>query len=194
MARVLFVVPLVCIAAAAFARTVVVPVEDKVTENFSIGEIAADKPQTDETPQAEREAASDKKIVVRYTGNASCTNAKTPVWIVDGREVTEEEAKVIPSNEIESVTVLKDKIAVELYGERAVNGVIKIETKKEEGKSDIKTLHSAVSSGNKPVEYYVDGKKVSKEEFRAMPGDSIANMNIDKFDGRIRIDITTKKN
>jgi beta-lactamase regulating signal transducer with metallopeptidase domain len=53
-----------------------------------------------------------------------------PIYIVDGKEV--ENIEDIPSEAIESISVLKDEKAVEKYGERAKNGVIEV-TLKEEG-------------------------------------------------------------
>ena len=53
-----------------------------------------------------------------------------PIIIVDGKEV--ESIEDIPSEAIESISVLKDEKAVEKYGERARNGVIEV-TLKEEG-------------------------------------------------------------
>ena len=395
-ARVLFVLPLVCVAAAAFARTEIVPVTlavgDKVTENYSIGEISPDKPKAkaaktpdgdaylmcevmptfgggnindfrtwvmsnirypqqaieqgiqgqvvaafvvgtdgrvedevailrspDESLSAEvrrviakspawtagmqdseavrvqltvpvqfsipdvkepapaepdvkgsmdkitvvsygapkkteekQEEVSDKKIVVRYEGNVSYTNAKSALWIVDGREVTEEEAKAISADDINHMTVIKGDTAVKHYGERARDGVIQIITKKfqqdidrrmkelnenlssldgkdwalrvkelnenlpsldmDEWNRRVKELDeklssvvwdkqvevsgnvSIVTSGDNPVEYYIDGKKATSDDINALPSDRIANMNIDKFDDHTRIDITTKKN
>ena len=373
-ARVLFVLPLVCVAAAAFARTEIVPVtlatEDKVTENYSIGELAPDNPQTktaktpdgdaylmcevmptfnggnindfrtwvmsnirypqqaqaqgiqgqivaafvvgsdgrvedevailhspDESLSAEvrrviakspawtagmqdgeavrvkltvpvqfsvpdvkktapagekQEEAPDKKIVVRYEGNVSYTNAKAALWIVDGREVTEEEAKALSADDIDHMTVIKGDTAVKHYGEPARDGVIQIITKKfqqdidrrmkelnetlssldgkdwalrvkelnenlpsldmDEWNRRVKELDeklssvvwdkqvevsgnvSIVTSGDNPVEYYIDGKKATSDDIDALPSGRIANMNIDKFDDHTRIDIRTKRN
>lgn len=54
----------------------------------------------------------------------------TPLFIVDGKEISREEMDKISSGDIESVSVLKDKSAVEQYGEKGKNGVLIIEKKK----------------------------------------------------------------
>ena len=51
-----------------------------------------------------------------------------PLYIIDGKEIASIEN--LDENNIESFTVLKDEGAIRLYGERAKNGVILIETKK----------------------------------------------------------------
>ncbi|MCH5335107.1 MAG: TonB family protein [Alistipes sp.] len=197
------------------------------------------------------EERSDEKIVVRYEGNVSYTNAKSALWVVDGREVTEEEAKAISADDIDHMTVIKGDTAVKHYGERARDGVIQIITKKfqqdidrrmkelnenlssldgkdwalrvkelnenlpsldmDEWNRRVKELDeklssvvwdkqvevsgnvSIVTSGDKPREYYIDGRRATKEEFNALPSDRIANMNIDKFDDHVRLDIKTRE-
>lgn len=54
-----------------------------------------------------------------------------PLIIVDGKEVSSDSLKKIDSNNIESVTVLKDEKAIETYGEKGKNGVIVLKTKDE---------------------------------------------------------------
>jgi len=61
-------------------------------------------------------------------------NGKTPLYILDGKEIKikKEDIKKLDPNKIESINVLKDKSAVEKYGEKGKNGVIEITTKKKE--------------------------------------------------------------
>ena len=54
----------------------------------------------------------------------------TALFLVDGKEIKEEAIKDIKSEDVETVTVLKDKRAVEKYGEKGKNGVIEIVLKK----------------------------------------------------------------
>lgn len=58
------------------------------------------------------------------------TSPNQPLFIVDGFEMTIEKVSDLDINRIESVTVLKDASAKALYGARAANGVIVIETVK----------------------------------------------------------------
>ncbi|EDP71656.1 TonB [Flavobacteriales bacterium ALC-1] len=57
-------------------------------------------------------------------------NGKSPLYIIDGKEVSKEAIVDLKSDFIESVTVLKDKSAIQKYGKKAKNGVIIIKTKK----------------------------------------------------------------
>lgn len=52
-----------------------------------------------------------------------------PLFILDGFETTAEKVKDMDMNRIESVTILKDASAKAIYGSKAGNGVIVIETK-----------------------------------------------------------------
>ena len=56
--------------------------------------------------------------------------AKTPLIIVDGKEMPYENLKIIASDDVESVSVLKDQAAVSTYGEKAKDGVIIFTLKK----------------------------------------------------------------
>lgn len=58
------------------------------------------------------------------------TSPNQPLFIVDGFEMTIEKVSDLDINRIESVTILKDASAKALYGSRAGNGVIVIETVK----------------------------------------------------------------
>ena len=56
----------------------------------------------------------------------------TPLYVVDGKVTANNiEIKDLDPNSIESVTVLKGKNATDLYGEKAVNGVVIIASKNE---------------------------------------------------------------
>lgn len=85
---------------------------------------------------------------IRIRGLNSITGDMNPVWIVDGVEMQGAVPSVgiggvdlqnnlftdgignIPPEDIASITVLKDAAATAIYGARAANGVIVIETKK----------------------------------------------------------------
>lgn len=62
-------------------------------------------------------------------GKGSFQNGSTaPIFILDGFEVTQQKVFDMDINRIESITLLKDASATILYGSRASNGVIVIET------------------------------------------------------------------
>ncbi len=55
-------------------------------------------------------------------------NSNLPIFIVDGIDVSVEEVYDMDPNRLHSVTILKDAAATAVYGSRASNGVIVIET------------------------------------------------------------------
>src|SRR5690606_20868178 len=68
-------------------------------------------------------------VDIRIRGAASITAGTSPLYVVDGNPITGGINNINP-NEIESISVLKDAAATALYGSRAANGVVLIETKK----------------------------------------------------------------
>jgi Ca-activated chloride channel family protein len=66
-------------------------------------------------------------VVIR--GATSSNKSNYPVYIVDGVPVKEEDFKKLNQHDINAVTVLKDAAATSLYGNRAANGVVVVETK-----------------------------------------------------------------
>lgn len=60
--------------------------------------------------------------------SALANNPNAPVFIMDGFEVTMEKVYDFDPNRIESITILKDAAATAMYGSRAANGVVVIET------------------------------------------------------------------
>lgn len=70
--------------------------------------------------------ASNAEPTIRIRGVGSITASAEPLWVVDGVIG----AQVPNVSDIESVTVLKDAAAASLYGSRAANGVVLVNTKK----------------------------------------------------------------
>jgi len=66
-------------------------------------------------------------VVVR--GTKTLNNSNNPIYIVDGVPVKEEEFRNINQDDISKVNVLKDAAATSLYGNRAANGAVVVETK-----------------------------------------------------------------
>lgn len=66
---------------------------------------------------------------VDIISNCYSYNQKTknnPLYIVEGKEVTEQYIRDLKPDDVDSITVLKDKSAVEKYGEKGKDGVIEI--------------------------------------------------------------------
>lgn len=74
-------------------------------------------------------------IVIR--GANSLTQDNSPLYVIDGFPMEDPETAGINPDDIASITVLKDASATAIYGSRAANGVIVIETKKgKQGRAD----------------------------------------------------------
>ncbi|OFY42932.1 MAG: SusC/RagA family TonB-linked outer membrane protein [Bacteroidetes bacterium GWF2_40_14] len=75
---------------------------------------------------------SDASTSISLKGNYGNV-PNTPLFILDGFETTIERVMDMDMNRVESVTILKDASAKALYGSKAANGVVVIETKKLSG-------------------------------------------------------------
>ena len=76
--------------------------------------------------------APGEGVAVRIRGVGSINSGNSPLYIVDGIPTTDA-LNSISTNDIESISVLKDAASAAIYGSRANNGVVLITTKK--GKS-----------------------------------------------------------
>lgn len=76
------------------------------------------------------DVADINNTTINVRGQGSLTAGNSPLIVVDGSPVGAEAMALINSNDIESVTVLKDASATSIYGSRAANGVLYITTKK----------------------------------------------------------------
>lgn len=74
---------------------------------------------------------------VRIRGAMSISGSSQPLYVVDGFPIVGDISNINP-DEIESFSVLKDASATALYGSRAANGVVLVQTKKaKEGQSNL---------------------------------------------------------
>lgn len=78
-----------------------------------------------------QEVANAETVSVASSSENKATdlNSEDVLIIIDGLEVSKEVMNRLSSDQIESVSVLKDKAALEQYGEKGKNGVILIKTK-----------------------------------------------------------------
>lgn len=90
---------------------------------------------------------SEMNIVIR--GGNSLTQSNAPLYVIDGFPSEEAVGSMISPNDIETITILKDASATAMYGSRAANGVVIIETKK--AKIGRPTINYNVSAGFQKV-------------------------------------------
>ena len=57
-------------------------------------------------------------------------SGKNPLFILDGKKIDQKDLKDVDPQTIESISLLKDKAAISLYGEKAKDGVVVITSKK----------------------------------------------------------------
>jgi TonB-dependent SusC/RagA subfamily outer membrane receptor len=67
---------------------------------------------------------------VHVRGTTSIRGANEPMYILDGVPIDATTAMTMPTSNIASITIVKDATASAIYGSRAANGVIIIETKR----------------------------------------------------------------
>jgi TonB-linked outer membrane protein, SusC/RagA family/TonB-dependent outer membrane receptor, SusC/RagA subfamily, signature region len=81
---------------------------------------------------------------IRIRGIGSVNASNSPLYVVDGAAY-DGDINAIPSEDIESISVLKDAVASALYGARGANGVIMVTTKK--GKAGKTMVNAKVNLG-----------------------------------------------
>lgn len=82
------------------------------------------------------------------------------LFLIDGKESSFKEARKLKPSQIKRMSIMKEPEAVARYGEKAKNGVVKIDLQGGEEKT------TAVNQKNPPL-YIVDGEKVPADEVNA---------------------------
>lgn len=90
---------------------------------------------------------------IRVRGFGSINAGKEPLWIVDGMPY-EGDLNKLNTNDIESMTVLKDAASNALYGARGANGVIMVTTKKAKSGDAVVTIDAKWGVNSKALEEY----------------------------------------
>ncbi len=121
---------------------------------------------------------------------------KKPLVIIDGKEALEEDAisKLAPDR-IKNFTILKDKSATDIYGERGKNGVLIItlftdaeyEFNKANPKKPYADALELAESMAKDVEgeiiYCIDDEKIKKSKLKGMSTKNIRSVSVNEMDG-----------
>ena len=229
-----FARPEVSEKAEEISRTSVVPEREQVNSLFSrvqdvstakvndLAEIAETKVvkskevtsvvrvQQADTLNPQKAKKQDVKVTI-----SSITALDKPLLVVNGKEIDSSILGALDPDKIDHITVLKDKKALELYGEKGKDGVILITLKKEKNDNkDVRVIGTGVtpkknisglrgivlhSSGGDLVntEVYVNGTKVdmeNKDLNSVVPADKIESISVNKNgDNKGAIYIVTKK-
>nr|WP_315158005.1 M56 family metallopeptidase [uncultured Flavobacterium sp.] len=145
-------------------------------------------PDVEDVPDAPNapKVQIQKRVIVTKS-----KNGEKPIVYINGKRVDTDKdfnlEKVDP-NSISSINVLKDKKAIEKYGEQAYNGVIEIQTKNNNGweiKIEESTSNDNInnSKNNKNVDHkkaviVIDGKVSDVESLDKLKPTDIVTMNV----------------
>ncbi len=82
------------------------------------------------SPVETGKVAANKIRVVRRDDELARNSSESPLYVIDGKEVSSAKFNALDHEKIDRITVLKNQMAEDLYGKRARNGVIEIKLKK----------------------------------------------------------------
>ena len=138
--KLLALIPIVGVALALNAKTVTHYVYDEPQKQQPIkkGKKAGTIKMGNETIQVIGETADDRVEPTAGLRIIQTEAGKQPLFIVDGVRMDEKQVKAISPDKIASISVLKDKAAIDVYGQDAKDGVVEI------------TLKENIVSGNVP--------------------------------------------
>ncbi|MBL4676607.1 MAG: TonB-dependent receptor [Mucilaginibacter sp.] len=117
-----------------------------------------------------------QELQVEVRGNSSLGANSDPLYVVDGYPVGTNVGNSLNSNDIESITILKDAASTSVYGSRGANGVVLITTKS--GKKDGYKLSVTTNNGFANVP---DSRRV-----HVLNGQQFAQFQKDVFSDKIR--------
>lgn len=127
----------------------------------------------------------DSPSTIRLHGLSSLSASSEPLILLDGAPITTGTLMAMNSNDIESMTVLKDASATSIYGSRAANGVIYVTSKKgSRGQDNAVVTLRAQYSLNNPLKLRM--KRMSTDQlldynaatYAAWNGDDYANPRV----------------
>ncbi|MCL2651298.1 MAG: TonB-dependent receptor plug domain-containing protein [Candidatus Azobacteroides sp.] len=142
----MLLIPAACLFLWAFSEPEyrVTTVESSVSPNDTI-KVRIDSTKVKEKVIDKKETTPTVAVTVQTFGTQSndtieashvtvnirgLENASPPLFVVDGKETSPSSINDINPNRIESIDVLKDKSAIEVYGDKGKNGVVIITTKR----------------------------------------------------------------
>lgn len=112
---------------------------------------------------------------IRIRGISSLNTGAEPLWVIDGVPY-EGLLNSINTDDIESITILKDAASAALYGARGANGVILATTKKgRKNQAPTVSFKATVGTSNRAVKEYT---KLNAREWMEMQWEAIRNGRI----------------
>ena len=138
--------------------------------------------ETQETYETNSPDEQDKNTTVvqeNSTATVTSNNAKSILYFLDDKKITQEEMKAIDPETIAEVNVLKDQLTIDKYGDDAKDGVIKIILKKDSDNIETST-QSKNTETNKPTNFliFIDGVDKTGTPLNDINPDTIESMNV----------------
>jgi TonB-dependent SusC/RagA subfamily outer membrane receptor len=200
-------VPIIALALAANAKSV-------TDYKYATSNTATTSPSAYQQIVKKSNAKGNAVIKVKSSANAKKTDTANlmnelsdgdingldkALIIVDGKESTKEDLSKMYGNEIHSITVLKDKSAKDIYGERGANGVFVVVTNKfndaqKAATSDNGNNEKPKSESLDNMEIKINLEKATKADVDKLYPEAIESITVDKSKGKQQMLIKTKKN
>lgn len=118
---------------------------------------------------------------------ASFIHQKQPVYVVNGLRVSKEVLGLLNPARIDSVNVVKivDEKMLQLYGDSAKNGIVKIQYKKEFKLLKIKPLlvHFNIKASDSKLPVYINNELIAHPDLLLFDADRIKNISVVDNDG-----------
>ncbi|MDD4515313.1 TonB-dependent receptor [Massilibacteroides sp.] len=123
--------------------------------------------------------APGQAATIRVRGSGSISASSSPLYVVDGYPLGEQNLNSINPSDIESIEVLKDASAAAIYGSRAANGVVLVTTKS--GKQGKVSISLDMYYGLQNVTKRMD--LLNAQEFAMISKEAFNNNYIDRVPG-----------
>lgn len=129
--------------------------------------------------------APGSDATIRIRGRGSVNQNTSPLYIIDGKPISQTDLNNIHPDDIGEITVLKDTSATAIYGDRGVNGVILIQTKQDlekNGKRNvgknikIEDIHKVLPPIEIDTESY---ENFTENQFESAQSNSVSTFSID---------------
>jgi TonB-dependent SusC/RagA subfamily outer membrane receptor len=157
-------------------------VSPQETENIVKQDIAI-KEIMSELPKDKAKTAVSKNSVSLFADSIEL-KAQAHLIFIDGKESTKDDLNDLHPENIKSFSILKDKSATDLYGEKGKNGVILITTKKKTDEiAALKKEKAAffireLSSTDKEPLILIDEKESAKDDFNNLHPENIKSFSV----------------
>lgn len=133
--------------------------------------------------------APGQGATIRVRGSGSISASSSPLYVVDGYPLGDQNLNSVNPSDIESIEVLKDASAAAIYGSRAANGVVLVTTKS--GKAGKVNVNLDMYYGFQNVTKKMD--MLDAQEFAMFSKEAFNNNYVDRVAGAKASDPLTSR-